>query len=41
MDDAEELEFDEVCDEIITTGVFAIGLDFEKLPSTRWFWEDV
>ncbi len=34
MDDAEELEFDEVCDEILTTGVFAIGLDFEKLPST-------
>ncbi|MCK4365184.1 MAG: DUF89 family protein [Thermoplasmatales archaeon] len=33
MDDAEELEFDEVCDEILTTGVFAIGLDFEKLPS--------
>ena len=33
MDDAEELEFDEVCDEILTTGVFAIGLDFERLPS--------
>jgi len=33
MDDAVELEFDEVCDEILTTGVFAIGLDFEKLPS--------
>ncbi|MCK4995336.1 MAG: DUF89 family protein [Thermoplasmatales archaeon] len=33
IDDAEELEFDEVCDEILTTGVFAIGLDFEKLPS--------
>lgn len=31
--DVEELEFEEVCDEILTTGCFAIGLDFEKLPS--------
>jgi len=30
--DVEELKFDEVCDEILTTGCFAIGLDFEKLP---------
>jgi len=33
MDDAVELGFDEVCDEILTTGCFAIGLSFEKLPS--------
>jgi hypothetical protein len=31
--DVEELEFEEVCDEILTTGCFAIGLDFEKLPA--------
>jgi uncharacterized protein with ATP-grasp and redox domains len=34
MEDAEELELIEVCDEILTTGVFAIGLDFENLPPT-------
>jgi uncharacterized protein with ATP-grasp and redox domains len=33
MDDAVELGFDEVCGEILTTGCFAIGLDFDKLPS--------
>ena len=33
MEDAEELKFDEVCDEILTTGCFAIGLDFNKLPT--------
>jgi len=31
FDDAEELNLNEVCDDIITTGCFAIGLDFEKL----------
>lgn len=31
--DVEELEFDEVTDEILTTGSFAIGLDFEKIPN--------
>jgi len=29
--DAEELEFEEVCDEILTTGCFAIGVDFDKI----------
>ena len=33
LEDIEELEFEEVTDEILTTGCFAIGLDFEKLPS--------
>ena len=33
MDEAEELGFDEVVDEILTTGCFAVGLDFEKLPN--------
>ena len=32
MDEAVELGFDEVVDEILTTGCFAVGLDFEKLP---------
>ncbi len=32
MDDAIELGFDKVVDEIITTGCFAVGLDFDKLP---------
>jgi uncharacterized protein with ATP-grasp and redox domains len=32
MEDAKNLKFEEVCDEILTTGCFAIGLDFEKLP---------
>lgn len=31
--DAEELQFEEVVDEIVTTGCFAIGVDFNKLPS--------
>jgi len=31
--DVEELEFEEVSDEILTTGCFAIGLDFERIPS--------
>jgi uncharacterized protein with ATP-grasp and redox domains len=31
--DVEELEFEEVTDEILTTGSFAIGLDFEKIPN--------
>ena len=30
--DAEELKFDEVVDEVLTTGCFAIGVDFQKLP---------
>jgi len=30
--DVEELKFDEYVDEILTTGCFAIGLDFEKIP---------
>ena len=33
IEDAEELKFDVVCDEILTTGCFAIGLDFNKLPA--------
>jgi len=33
LEDIEELEFEEVTDEILSTGCFAIGLDFEKLPS--------
>jgi len=32
MKDAEELKFKEVVDEILTTGCFAIGVDFKKLP---------
>ena len=30
--DVEELEFEEVSDEILTTGCFVIGIDFEKIP---------
>ena len=30
--DAEELQFNEVVDEVLTTGCFAIGVDFERLP---------
>jgi len=30
--DVEELKFDEYADEILTTGCFAIGLDFEQIP---------
>jgi len=32
MDDAIELGFDEVVDEILTTGCFAVGLDFDEMP---------
>jgi uncharacterized protein with ATP-grasp and redox domains len=32
MEDAEELKFKEVVDEVLTTGCFAIGVDFKKLP---------
>jgi len=32
MKDAEELKFKEVVDEVSTTGCFAIGVDFKKLP---------
>ena len=32
MDDAKELKFDEVVDEILNTGCFAVGVDFSKLP---------
>lgn len=31
--DAEELQFEEVVDEILTTGCFAIGVDFNRLPA--------
>jgi len=31
--DADELQFNEVVDEILTTGCFAIGVDFTKLPA--------
>jgi uncharacterized protein with ATP-grasp and redox domains len=31
--DAMELKFEEVVDEILNTGCFAIGLDFKKMPS--------
>lgn len=32
IEDAKELCMDEVVDEILTTGCFAVGVDFEKLP---------
>lgn len=32
MEDAESLGFNEVVDEILTTGCYAIGVDFKKLP---------
>ena len=32
MEDALDLHFDEVVDEILTTGCFAVGVDFSKLP---------
>ncbi|UCH71976.1 MAG: DUF89 family protein [Thermoplasmatales archaeon] len=32
MDDVVELGFGEVVDEILTTGCFAVGVDFEKIP---------
>ena len=34
MKDAEELKFKEVVDEILTTGCFAIGVDFKKRPAS-------
>lgn len=33
LQDAKELKFDEIVDEILTTGCFAVGVDFSKLPS--------
>ena len=30
--DVKDLEFDEITDDILTTGCFAIGLDFDRLP---------
>lgn len=33
MEDAEKLQFEEVVDKILTTGCFAVGVDFDKLPS--------
>ena len=33
MEDAKELGMDEVVDEIFTTGSFAVGVDFDRLPS--------
>lgn len=33
MEDAEELGFYEVVDEILTTGNFAVGVDFQNIPS--------
>ena len=32
LEDIKDLNFEEVTDEILTTGCFAIGIDFEKLP---------
>ncbi len=32
MDDAIEFGFDEIVDEILTTGCFAVGVDFSKMP---------
>ncbi|PNX49283.1 MAG: hypothetical protein BV456_09085 [Thermoplasmata archaeon M8B2D] len=33
MEDAKELGMDKVVDEILTTGCFAVGVDFDRLPS--------
>jgi uncharacterized protein with ATP-grasp and redox domains len=33
MEDAKELGLDEVVNEILTTGCFAVGVDFDRLPS--------
>jgi hypothetical protein len=33
MEDVVDLGFDEVVDEILTTGCFAVGVDFDKLPA--------
>jgi uncharacterized protein with ATP-grasp and redox domains len=32
IEDVEYLEFEEITDDILTTGCFAIGLDFDRLP---------
>jgi len=32
IEDAQELNFEEVVDEILTTGCFAVGVDFKQLP---------
>ena len=32
LEDIKDFNFEEVTDEILTTGCFAIGLDFDKLP---------
>ena len=32
LEDAKEIDMDEVVDEILTTGCFAVGVDFNKLP---------
>lgn len=32
MEDAKQLKFDEVVDRILTTGCFAVGVDFKQLP---------
>jgi hypothetical protein len=32
MDDAKQLKFDEVVNRILTTGCFAVGVDFKQLP---------
>ncbi|MDH7507593.1 MAG: ARMT1-like domain-containing protein [Candidatus Thermoplasmatota archaeon] len=32
LEDIKDLNFEEVVDEVLTTGCFAIGLDFEKIP---------
>ena len=34
IEDVKKLNFEEVCDEILTTGHFAIGLDFKKISET-------
>jgi len=33
MDDALEIGLDKEVDDVLTTGCFAVGVDFEKLPS--------
>ena len=33
LEDAQNLKFEEVVDEILTTGCFAVGVDFSKLPT--------
>lgn len=33
LEDIKDMNFDEVTDEILTTGCFAIGLDFEEMPT--------